>query len=221
MKIMRKSQLRDIAFRIVDYHAAWIKYLSKYMKYSDIMQAQDRGYIYDYVYRCRELIKKADSVLEFAGEPTYAKEYNLNVKYARYIGQKNMNDADYYLDLTDSATIPKVKFDCIVATAVINMCINPYVALENLKHMLTDNGILILTIGGPVLSKGSIPCFFSSYGCRCMCEEIFTKVFKVMPYGDLNHGIYALIGSGRPPYENISRREKDKITLITGLCCLK
>lgn len=222
MKTRKESKLhRIVIFWMVDILVGLIRKVSKLTKYKEIEDAQDRGYIRDYVFRCREYIKKAGNVLEFGGGITYAESFNKNVKLAASSLHKDKwKGCDYYFDIMDASTLPEEKFDCILATGVLTCLTDVVTALENFKEMLTEDGILIMTIPGPVLNAGELIGFYSRYGAEQLCRMHFGRVFNVREYGDLNHAIYALTGMGRIK-EKESLKRRDNITIITGICCQK
>lgn len=217
---MRKIS-RRISFIIIDLLVTLIRRISKSITYCEIEDAHDRGYMRDYVYHCRKYIKRANNILEFDGIVTYARQYTKHVKFAAYSGHKDRwTESDYYFDVMDADTLPDEKFDCILATGLLVQLIDVHVALKNLREMLTENGILILTIPGPVLSRGELIGFYSRFGAEQICKQYFTQVFNIREYGDLNHAIYALTGMGRIK-EKEDLTTKDNITIMTGICCRK
>lgn len=219
---MQRAFRRKLGFKIIDLSLKLIRPVFGFMGgYPEISDAHNRGYIEDYVYKNRGYIKRADNVLEFAGGIIYSKKYNQNVKYAAWSGHKDRwKGCDYYFDIIDADTLPQEKFDCIVLTEVLNCIIDVNLALENFKKMLTAQGVLIITMHGPVLCNSEIIGFYSRYGAEQLCKRHFHKVFNVQEYGDLNHAIAALMGVGRRK-EDESLMAKDKITITTGLCCKK
>lgn len=218
----RKSKLcRVIAFKAVDILVNLIRKISESTHYCEIEDAFDRGYIRDYVYRCRKYIRRARNVLEFDGPITYGRGFNENLKLAAWSGHKDKwTTSDYYFDLMDASTLPTERFDCIIATEILYCLTDVHLALENLKELLTEEGILILTIHGPVMNRGENIAFYSMHGAEVLCKEHFRRVFNIREYGDLNHAIYGLMGMGRIK-EREDLKAKDNITITTGICCQK
>lgn len=213
---------RKLGFELINLLTMLIRGISRLMGgYSSISDAHNRGYIEDYISKHRGYIKRADSVLEFGGGIVYSKKYNSMVKVAAWSGHKEKwKGCDYYFDITDAGTLPQEQFDCIVLTDVLNCVIDANLAIENLKRLLTERGILIITVHGPVLCNSEITGFYSRYGAEQMCRHYFRKVFDIEEYGDFNHAIAALLGIGRLK-DKESLQSSDHITITTGLCCQK
>lgn len=213
---------RKLGFELIKFLTYIIRGISRLMGgYPDILDAHNRGYVEDYISKHRGYIKRADKVLEFEGSIAYSEKYNPKVKMAAWSEHKERwKGCDYYFDLTDAGTLPQEKFDCIVLTEVLNCVIDVNLVLENLKRLLTDRGILIITVHGPVLCDSDFFGFYSRYGIEQICKRHFRKVFNIEEYGDFNHAVAALLGIGRIVGKE-SIKASDHITITTGLCCQK
>ena len=104
-------------------------------------------------------------------------------------------NADYFVDLENIKTLPEDKFDCIIATQVIMYMKDVVKTLENLKYMLKPNGVLILTVPGPLFhhSKNSHHMFsFTEESIKYLCQKVFNNYENFQYYGNLEYTQYML-----------------------------
>ena len=195
--------------------------LAKHLQPTDREECFDRWYINDFVERNQESIK--GNVLEFCGGEVYAKKYgdqSAKVKMMTSLRHKEINtDADFYADLDDASTLPKEKFDCIIATQVIMYVNNVEQSLINLKSMLKPGGTLILTVPGPLFhhSKNSHHMYsFTEESLKYAVGKVFGgwKDFKF--YGSLEYVFYMLFWIKRNIQEKPVEHEY-LYTLILGI----
>lgn len=67
------------------------------------------------------------------GQNYYDKENNVNVVYGNLEKEVNVED---------------VKFDCIILTQVLDMIFDIKNAIKNVKHLLCEGGVILLTVSG-------------------------------------------------------------------------
>lgn len=179
------------------------KYLNKLKQISEQLKPVtredcfDRYYINDYIEQNKHYIK--GDVLEFAGgDIVYAEKYgnNPNIKIMTADKHKDIYpNADYFVDLENIKTLPEDKFDCIIATQVIMYMKDVVKTLENLKYMLKPNGVLILTVPGPLFhhSKNSHHMFsFTEESIKYLCQKVFNNYENFQYYGNLEYTQYML-----------------------------
>lgn len=110
----------------------------------------DRWYIHQFFLYNMHLIN--GSCLEF-GELTYVNKYgsNLSEKIVfNYSENFHMHDGEIRGDITLVEQLPESKFDCIVCVNVLNFIYDIKSALVGLGRMLKKNGVIVLTVAGPV-----------------------------------------------------------------------
>lgn len=169
----------------------------------------DRKYINNYISENRSCIK--GDVLEFCGGDLYAPKYannKINLKTMAYIGHKDIYpNATYFCNLDEEATLPNAKFDCIIATQVIMYMNNPLVALSNLRKLLKPNGVLLLTVPGPLFhhSKNTHHMFsFTEESIKYLFNEVFGNYSNLKLYGNINYAEYMLFWTKAPNKANNS-----------------
>ena len=180
----------------------------------------DRKYINNYILENRSSIK--GDVLEFCGGELYAKKYaqgKINVKTMAYIGHRKIYaNANYFCDLDDISTLPNDKFDCIIATQVIMYMNNPVVALTNLRKLLKRNGVLLLTVPGPLFhhSKNTHHMFsFTEESIKYLFLKVFGNYSNLKLYGNINYAEYMLFWTKAP--KQIDNTFEYLYTLVIGI----
>lgn len=206
-----------------------LKKISTELQPEEREECFDRYFINDYVSRHKQLIK--GDILEFCGGNTvYAKKFSegdcTNISLMAYVEHRHVYpQADYFTDLEDKTTLPDKKFDCIIATQVIMYMSQIDTVLQNLKWMLKDNGVLILTVPGPIFhhSKNSRHMFsFTEDSINEICKRNFGKdeEYDIKCYGNLEYAMYNFFWMKKNPYEKTIPFDY-YYTLVIGACCKK
>lgn len=204
-----------------------LKVISEDLKPQEREECFDRYFINDYVKRHKKYIK--GDILEFCGGNTvYAQKYNEGggVHLMAFTGHKEAYPhADYFADLEDKSTLPDKQFDCIIATQVIMYMSKIDDVLQNLKSMLKENGVLILTVPGPIFhhSKNSRHMFsFTEESMNEICKRNFgeNNVFDIKCYGNLEYAMYNFFWMKKNPYEKEIPFDY-YYTLVIGTLCKK
>ena len=110
----------------------------------------DRWYIHQFFVENAGLIN--GTCLEF-GELTYIDKYGSNVSKKvvfNYSKILHLQDESIDGDITNVAQLPDSEFDCIVCVNVLNFIYDIKSALLGLAKMLKNNGVVVLTVAGPV-----------------------------------------------------------------------
>lgn len=230
-RFMRISYINRIAGKYMVVCIKTMRPLTFYLKPRKMEEAFDREYIQNYVESCRKIISPGSDVLEFAGQMTYAKDLkisNATIYMGAYSGERHIKkECDLYFDLADVETLPAKKFDCIICTQVLGYFIEPVCILRNLKRMLKEGGVLILTASGPAhMDMGEkYVTFYSMHGLKQLCQKVFgmENVCNIKGYGDLERAICGLTGMRNLTGggQNVGVTQKTGISVITGACCYK
>ncbi len=190
-------------------------------------EAYDRGYINDYISRHKSEIH--GEVLEFCGgEVVYARKYGNGVKHIDLMAKSGLEhvfpDADIYADVEDVSSLPKEKYDCIVATQVIMYMYDLQTAMHNLKYMLKPGGTLLLTVPGPLSdsSPHSVARYwsFSEMALKRLCKHTFGNYEDCKVYGSTEYSVHMLFRIKRNPGK-IPIANDDCHCLILGISCKK
>lgn len=201
-----QSEYEKTLYLNFNYHIEQMKKISSKLQPKNRDECFDRYFIEDFCEKNSKYIK--GDVLEFAGgETIYSKKYGnaQNVKIMAGLAHKNIHkNADYYSDLEDKSTLPKEKFDCIVATQVIMYMENLDETLKNLKSMLKPNGQLLLTVPGPLFhhSKNSHHMYsFTEESIKALLLKHFNNYDNFECYGNLEYAQYMLFWLKKNPYK--------------------
>ena len=127
-------------------------------------------------------------------------------------------DADIYADLEDEATLPDMKFDCIVATQVIMYMYDIERCMRNLRRMLKPGGMLILTVPGFAAHRQGhvMMATFTEDFLKQLCMSTFGNHDNFRYYGNLEYVLYMLFGVKKNPYEKPTVNEY-KYSLVLGI----
>lgn len=110
----------------------------------------DRWYIHQYFLDNAKLITGA--CLEF-GELTYVNKYGSDVTKKvmfNYSNISRVSSGEIRGDITIPSQLPELEFDCIVCVNVLNFIYDIKSALLGLGRMLKRNGVIVITVAGPV-----------------------------------------------------------------------
>lgn len=207
---------------LIKYSLAIIEKSGKKLIATKVSEGFDRNYIDDYICSCRQYIK--GDVLEFNGDILYGENLEgVNLFKASYIDEKDKG-SDYYFDIRNRETLPEKKFDCIIATQVICYMLDGAEVLKNLKSMLREQGVLIITNSGPIYQDNyeyEYETFYTKKGLERLCKSVFKdeNVFNLKNYGDLEYSLYSLLGIKRMPNDKIVGG--GNLSVIIGCCCKK
>lgn len=128
--------------------------------------------------------------------------------------------ANYFADLDDEKTLPDKKFNCIIATQVLMYMNNPEQGLKSLKQMLYPNGVLILTIPGPIFhhSKNSHHMFsFTEESIKYLCENTFGEFYDFKYYGSIENAENMFFWTKYNPNMNLDNEKEYLYTMIMGI----
>lgn len=223
IKVLYKNQYEceNALYSQFSYHIEQMRKIASKLQPQNRDECFDRYFIEDFCERNSKYIK--GDVLEFAGgETIYSKKYGnaQNVKIMTAISHKDIyKNADYYSDLEDKNTLPKEKFDCIVATQVIMYMENLDETLKNLKSMLKPNGHLILTVPGPLFhhSKNSHHMYsFTEESIKSLSLKHFNNYVDFKCYGNLEYAQYMLFWLKKNPFQKPTDFEYT-YTLVIGI----
>jgi hypothetical protein len=85
-------------------------------------------------------------VLE-VGHDTYTRQFGHDVAYSYVLNKDVLNKVQKVAeDLTDTSTLPKEKFDCIIATQTLNFIYEFSKAIDGLAYLLASNGVVLITV---------------------------------------------------------------------------
>jgi len=110
----------------------------------------DRWYIHQFFKNNYKFI--SGDCLEF-GELTYIKKYGVNVSQKfifNYSDTTIISNNMIQGDLSKTFELPELNLDCIVCVNVLNFIYDVKAALVGLRRMLKQNGVVIITVAGPV-----------------------------------------------------------------------
>jgi hypothetical protein len=106
----------------------------------------DRIYIEDFLEKNKECVRGV--VCEIA-DNTYSKKYAQDVEKFEILHYTNDNDnATIVDDLSNIKTIPKERIDCFILTQTLNFIYDFKSAIQGLYHMLTKDGVALVTVAG-------------------------------------------------------------------------
>ncbi|WP_197018382.1 class I SAM-dependent methyltransferase [Sphingomonas sp. URHD0057] len=107
----------------------------------------DRYFIESFLDRHRELVRGA--ALE-VGDDTYLRRFGGNgVTAVDILHIDASSDAATIIgDMSDPATLPEAKFDCLIVTQTLHLVYDMPAAVRNLYHALKPGGTLLMTVPG-------------------------------------------------------------------------
>lgn len=216
---LRKKYLETYYYKKVDKNIKNILKISKMFSPGCVDEAYDRIFIEDFIKNNSQYIK--GDVLEFCGfNFDYATNYSKEVtsfKKTCAIKHKDIFKADYYIDVNDKNTLPNEKYDCIIATNVFMYMPDLNSAFENIKSLLKDNGIMILTFPGiSTYCPNSGHCFmFTREGVQNILNKHF-QIINIKPYSSLKSTVYTLFSLKRPKNKNTDIDFSDIYPVIIG-----
>ncbi|UXE66807.1 MAG: methyltransferase domain-containing protein [Chryseotalea sp. WA131a] len=103
----------------------------------------DRFYIEKFLGANKHLIK--GKVLE-VGETRYIKQFGTGVESADVLHVEKRMNATLVADLTKLDTLPQNKFDCFIATQVLNFIFDFQKAIEGSYYLLRPGGVMLATV---------------------------------------------------------------------------
>ncbi|MDI1296697.1 MAG: methyltransferase domain-containing protein [bacterium] len=86
-------------------------------------------------------------VLEI-GERTYTQAFGHNVRQSDMLHVNDEADATYVDDLTEGASIPNDRYDCVILTQTLHLIFDMKAALETIHRILKPGGVLLCTVPG-------------------------------------------------------------------------
>jgi 2-polyprenyl-3-methyl-5-hydroxy-6-metoxy-1,4-benzoquinol methylase len=194
------------------------------LRFEKVEKAFDRNYIQHYINLCREQKLITGNILEFGGSGIlYSNPKKEKVTICT--GMKDQaEDATVQFDILKKYTISSkmlFSFDTIICTQVLNYMLDPITALHNLKLLLKPNGMLILTVSGPLYrdrNAEGFKTFWTERGVKDMCKKVFEEenISNLKVYGTFSSAINAILGLEADDEIN---ENKTDFNVITGICC--